>query len=166
MRMIAPRIGFPAIARARRWMVMLRSEQKLFVVAAVLVALVRVTLWLLPSRISLRFVRRIAEPHTGRQYLPRPSAAQISGAIETVSRCMPQATCLTQAVAAQLLLRRHGYQSRLCLGAMRSAQGAFAAHAWIEHDGRIVVGGAGSAAFTILRASTTGPRGEPGIGSP
>ena len=140
-----------------------RSEQKLFVVAGLLVALVRLTLWLLPSRISLRFVHRIAEPRKGRSFPTRPPAAMITRAIETVSQYVPQATCLTQAIAAQLLLRRDGYQSRLCLGATRSVSGAFAAHAWIEHDGHIVVGGAQSAAFTILRAPTAGPRREPGI---
>lgn len=164
MRMIAPRGGFPAVARARRWMVMPRSEQRLFIVAGVVVALVRVTLWLLPSRVILGFVRRIAEPGAGRPLVARPAAARITHAIEAVSQYVPQATCLTQAVAAQLLLQHHGYQSRLCLGATRSALGAFAAHAWIEHDGCIVVGGAQSTGFTILRAPTASPRPKPGIG--
>ena len=166
MRMIALRIGLPTIARARRWIALPATEQKLLLLAGVVVAHVRVTLWLLPSRISLRLVRGLAEPHASRLSIARPAAAHVTGAIEAVSRCIPQATCLTQAVAAQLLLRRYGYASRLCLGVTRSAQGAFSAHAWIEHEGRIVLGGAQSAGFTLLRASTPGSRREAGIGSP
>ena len=166
MRMITLLIGFPGIARARRWIALPLAEQKLLLLAGVVVAHVRVTLWMLPSRISLRLVRGIAEPHAGRLSITRPAAEDVTRAIEAVSRRIPQATCLTQAVAAQFLLRRYGYASRLCLGVTRSAQGAFAAHAWIEHDGHVVLGGAQSAGFTLLRASTAGSRLEAGIGRP
>jgi len=60
------------------------------------------------------------------------------GAIERASKFVPDATCLTQSVAAQVLLARAGINSTLCFGARRSASGAFEAHAWVECDGKVV----------------------------
>lgn len=50
-------------------------------------------------------------------------------------------TCLSNALVAQAMLQRHGYDATLRLGVKRDANGAFCAHAWVERDGRIVVGG-------------------------
>ncbi len=48
--------------------------------------------------------------------------------------------CLTRALVAQLLLTRRNFPTTLRLGVSRSAEGKFEAHAWLEHDGRIVIG--------------------------
>jgi hypothetical protein len=50
-------------------------------------------------------------------------------------------TCLARALVAQALLHRHGHEGRLRLGVRRNSDGIFAAHAWIERRGDIVVGG-------------------------
>ena len=50
-------------------------------------------------------------------------------------------TCLATALVAQAMLQHHGYEARLCLGVRRNAGGAFAAHAWLEREGKVVVGG-------------------------
>ena len=50
-------------------------------------------------------------------------------------------TCLAEALVAQALLDRHGYATQLKIGVRRPAAGAFAAHAWLEREGAIVVGG-------------------------
>ena len=60
-------------------------------------------------------------------------------AIEIAARRIPRATCLTQAIAAQLLLARYGNASTLRLGVLTSS-GQFKAHAWVEHNGGIVIG--------------------------
>jgi Transglutaminase-like superfamily len=61
-------------------------------------------------------------------------------------------TCLSNALVAQAMLHRHGYDARLRLGVKRDANGAFCAHAWVERDGRIVVGGPAAeiSAYTSL----------------
>jgi hypothetical protein len=62
--------------------------------------------------------------------------------VTLASRCVPSATCLTQALAGQVLLSRHGHPASLRIGVARSAAGEFQAHAWVECHGRIVIGGA------------------------
>jgi hypothetical protein len=133
----------------------------MLLIALVVVAHVRVVLWLLPSRVTLKIVRRLEVIAASPSTAARPSVETITWAIGAASRRIPQATCLTQAVSAQLLLRHYGYDSRLCLGVARPAGGEFFAHAWLEHDGRIVVGGIESAGFVRMPAlRTTCPRGS------
>ena len=64
-----------------------------------------------------------------------------------------QSTCLVQAIAAQHWLKRNGIRSSISLGARRHAGEAIDAHAWLEAEGRLVVGGEveGYARFTPSR---------------
>ena len=102
--------------------------------------MVRLALWLLPSAAIVRLTRRLA---TGpeRATPRRPSLGAIVGSVEASGRRVPRASCLTQAVAAQLLLHHYGYGSTLCVGVAKEANDAFRAHAWVEYEGRIIVGG-------------------------
>lgn len=103
---------------------------------------IRLGLWMLPSRILLRFVRNRAG---GVRTLPgtttTPSTAQIARAVQTVAGRIPHASCLTQALATQLLMARYGRTSELCFGVTREETGSFAAHAWVEIGGSVVLGG-------------------------
>jgi hypothetical protein len=77
-------------------------------------------------------------------------ARWVSWAVERVARsAWVNSSCLPRALAAQAMLRRHGIQSRLCLGVARE-QGAILAHAWVEIGQDRIVGGAGAGAFTRL----------------
>lgn len=59
-----------------------------------------------------------------------------------VSNCVPRATCLTQALAGQALLTHCGYPAIVHVGVTRAegAGNAFQAHAWLESDGKVVIG--------------------------
>jgi hypothetical protein len=126
------------------------GELGLFTAALPLVATVRLALWILPSRIILRLVRRFESVSRADAARPRISAARIVWAVEAVSRRIPRATCLTQALSAKLLLRCFGQHAQLCLGVARTSAGTFRAHAWLERDGRPVLGGAGIQSFVRL----------------
>ena len=128
-----------SLARVRCLAALTREERTAAVGALVLVPLVRLALWILPSRVIIRRVREMAQAPTRSSGRARP--ATITWATEAVSARVPGATCLTQAIAAQLLLRRHGHRSQLRLGVMRSPSGMLSAHAWLENDGRILIGG-------------------------
>lgn len=110
--------------------------------AAVLwVGAVRVGLWILP----LGWVRRLAGA-ASQSWLPRrrsdpPEAHAVGHAVEAARRAVPHATCLVLALAAQVLLVRLGRPAELHLGGTRSAGGEFEAHAWVESEGEVVVGG-------------------------
>ena len=140
----------------KRLMALPAAERVLLLSAVLLVAIVRIALSLLPSHACLALVRRLSDSPTRRWKEGRPSAERVTWAVEAASRRIPRANCLTQAVSAQLLLRRYGYASSLCLGVTRGARGEFLAHAWLERNGHISIGGAQSAAFTRLTA--LGPR--------
>jgi hypothetical protein len=73
---------------------------------------------------------------------------RIVWAASAVDTRLPRSTCLTRALAASLLLTLHGHPATLRLGVERE-DGELAAHAWLESNGRAVVGEAGT--FTVLR---------------
>ena len=66
---------------------------------------------------------------------------RIVWAVRHVSRLVPMATCLTQALAAQTMLARSGVASTLTLGVDPERKARFEAHAWLEMEGRAVLGG-------------------------
>jgi hypothetical protein len=125
------------------------AQRQVLLEAAGAVVGVRAALWVLPSRFILQRVRTLA---AGAREAPvrESTVDDIVWAVEATSRHLPRATCLTQAIAAQLLLRRRGFASRICIGVGEGAQGRFTAHAWLERDGRILLGAAGAAGLTRL----------------
>jgi hypothetical protein len=131
--------------------------RRLVFVAFALVIATRVALWILPSRVIIRIARGIPAPDRV-SYAGRIGARRIAWAVENVSRYVPRATCLTQALAGQMLLARHGHLARLCLGVARDESGRFRAHAWLESDGRIVIGAAGVSELTRLPDLSTASR--------
>lgn len=64
----------------------------------------------------------------------------VAEAVRRASRHVPRATCLVQALSGWLLLRRRGIRSSVCLGVSQPA-GGFSAHAWLEIEGEVVIGG-------------------------
>lgn len=104
----------------------------------VLVWLVRLGLWLLPFKTVKAVVdRRMPAGQPARW----PAPIQIGQAVEAMSRYVPQATCLTQALSAQILLGRYGHSAALRIGVARDETGQFQAHAWVESQDFVVVGG-------------------------
>jgi len=64
----------------------------------------------------------------------------LAWAIQTASMGVPRATCLAQALALQVLLRRRGIDCRLRLGVAHDATAGLVAHAWLESEGRVLIG--------------------------
>jgi len=119
------------------------SDWACLLIAFPVVAAVRLTLWLLPSRFILRLLSRL-ERRTMSESSNRWSRAEtIVWAVEAASRRVPRATCLTQALSAKLLLRAVGQNARLRLGVARNSDGSFRAHAWLEQAGQPILGGTG-----------------------
>lgn len=110
--------------------------------AVPLVVVVRVALSILSSRRVLLFVRRLTKAN-GADHRRGPRTATIIWAVEGASRCVPMATCLTQAIAAMLLVRLFGERAQFCLGVAPTEAGALRAHAWLECEGYPILGGGG-----------------------
>lgn len=79
--------------------------------------------------------------------------SQVAWAVESAARFVPRATCLPQALAAQALFARRAKPSSLYIGVTRNDRNKIEAHAWVECENRIVVGGAESQGhYTALTA--------------
>jgi Transglutaminase-like superfamily len=48
--------------------------------------------------------------------------------------------CLARALTTQVLMNRHGYATEICIGVKLNEQGNLEAHAWVEHDGKVIIG--------------------------
>ena len=116
-------------------------NQLLLVQAGLVVVAVRLMLWL-PYRLwqgQLRLTERTAKGSRPRN---APPVEWIAWAVARTSRFVPGATCLTQALTTQWLLGAYGYSSTLRIGVSRNLA-QMEAHAWVEHDGRVIIGGTG-----------------------
>jgi len=116
------------------------AEQRLIVAAAVLLAGIRIGLWVLPFRSVRGAVRRLGNRPRSRSD-SGPPVERIVWAVGAADRLVPRTTCLVRALAAQALLERRGYASQLRFGVAGGAGRAFEAHAWLERDGRVLIGG-------------------------
>ena len=108
-------------------------ERRLLLEAFFTLVRVRMGLWLLPYGVLLRFVKRPV------QRTANVEVSQVTRSLASASRFVPRATCLAQALAGQRLLAAHGYSSRLRIG-VRKDGARLGAHAWLEHQDRVVVG--------------------------
>lgn len=75
-----------------------------------------------------------------------PDLERMIWAVDVVGRRLfPQNPCLTQAVVVQRLLRRRGIPAELRIGVRKEQGATLEAHAWVEHEGEVVMGGRGLA---------------------
>jgi hypothetical protein len=132
---------------ARRFLALDGSTQRLVLRALGTVIVVRAGLSLLPYRVMHRVT---ASRAVRANALNRHSAARIAWAVEAVSRAVPRASCLTQALAATVLLASNGHASTLRVGVAKDPDGSLRAHAWIEYDGRAILGDPRADAFVPL----------------
>jgi hypothetical protein len=116
-------------------------SRHLFVRSFLLLALVRVGLWVLPFKTLRRLLARMTRPYTESPGEDQTPLERVAWAVTVASQYVPAATCLTQALVTQMLLRRRGLPASLRLGVARGAAGEFLAHAWVECQGRVVIGG-------------------------
>lgn len=116
------------------------QEQRLLLESVFFIVLATLAVGLLPFSKLQRWSSR------------RPSGAkmksdlesQISWAIGSAGRLVPASTCLAQALAAQVIMRRHGYDPVIRVGVCKGKTGEFGAHAWVESGGKVVAGGSES----------------------
>lgn len=131
---------------ARSW-----ADKVLLVRAFGLVSGVRLGLWALPFRTVQRLVDHPVVPSDaltegGAAPLRAEHAYQrrVVGAVEAVGRrLLGDRPCLVQALVAQRLMRQGGYDSVLRIGVAKDGR-ELLAHAWLEREGRVVIGGGAS----------------------
>lgn len=133
---------------ARSW-----SDKVLLLRALGLVGGVRVGLNVLPYRTVQRLLTRSDYPTT--EAFDSPAEAlkyrrRVIGAVQTIGkRLLGDKPCLTQALVVQHLLRTKGYETALRIGVTKEGR-ELLAHAWLERDCQVIIGGGTSAQYVPL----------------
>lgn len=147
------------MSRIHRFLAMTRAQQSLLAKAFLLVTSIRVALWVLRFRLLAPLLARFTSNPVGGGLADEATVERTVWAVTAIARYVPRATCLTQALATQVLLARQGEASELQIGVARDESLGVRAHAWLEHRGRIVIGGASADDFVPL--SSLHDRGSP-----
>ena len=140
------------MTRLLKWLRLPGAERAAVLQAWTLLWLARLGLWLVPFARLQRFA--LTRAPAERRGLPAP---RLAWAITAASRGVPRATCLTQALAGQMLFASHGHRSQVHLGVARGADRQFEAHAWLTCAGRVVLGAAEQGRFKPLPTANQQP---------
>jgi hypothetical protein len=132
-----------------RWIELSPSRRRLLAQAAVAVPVSMAIVWSMGTSRA-----REVMPRLPWRLRPDDDAADVGWAVEAAGRRIPGAKCLARAVAAEAIYERGGREADVHIGARRSDDGRLEAHAWVEVDGRVVVGADERDAFTRLEPPT------------
>jgi hypothetical protein len=103
---------------------------------------IRLALWCVPYPSLRPFLERRRDARLERRPNARRAApSRIAWHVRVASSVIPRSNCLVQALVAEQLLANAGYSSLLKFGVARTENAGLSAHAWIECDGRVLVGG-------------------------
>jgi hypothetical protein len=108
--------------------------------AWVLLPVFAVALRLAPGPV-LRGVRRAAPTVRVRDIREQVACvSRVAAAVDRAAAWLPTrvTTCLPRACAAHVMLARHGVESRLRIGVVKTTGGGVNAHAWIEAEGTAI----------------------------
>ena len=132
--------------RLKRFTQLTVAERRVLIRALPVVVAARLSLLIMPVGRTRKVVARAAAG------APTGSVDLVVWGVRTVSRYLPGATCLTQAIAAQSLLTRSGFPSQVEIGVAkekhRVGDGSTSknevrrlhAHAWVVCQGQVVLG--------------------------
>lgn len=125
------------------------GERRMLVRVGLRLVATRVALAVLPYRtVAAHYARPVRE--VGARAEHRRSGLW---AVRVVGpRVLGARPCLAQALVAERVLRQAGAAPTVRIGVAQDADGPLRAHAWVECDGDIVVGGRGSyGLYTAMR---------------
>ena len=71
----------------------------------------------------------------------RHPIGRILWAIDVANRYVPGTSCLSLALAGRTMLNWEGYTAQIHIGVAKDHGCSLAAHAWVESEGKIVIGG-------------------------
>jgi hypothetical protein len=128
--------------RMRKFLRLPSTDRRLLVEAWVLLGAIRLGLRLLSFQTLRSLLARMSGPPPAMPEADQASMERVAWAVSVASWHIPGvSTCLVQALAAQVLLGRRGHAACLRIGVERTTERGFLAHAWVESQGKAVVGG-------------------------
>lgn len=115
-------------------------EKVVFAQSFVLLVIIRLSLWVLPFSILKNLFLKKTEISVKNQPIDLKIVNIVVKAVTKCGGMIPFASCLTRAITAQILLKKLHQSSELKIGIKKSEPNKLEAHAWIEIDGRIIIG--------------------------
>jgi len=118
----------------------LKSREKyLLIKTLMLLWIVRIMLFILPFSVIQKIMDKFTVVSDDSNRSHKISMEKLTGAVNVMSRYTFKATCLTKALAAQILLAGYHYPSNIKIGVSKD-EGEFEAHAWLEANDEIILG--------------------------
>lgn len=106
--------------------------------AFLLVGVVRIALQLLPFELVRRWLANRSRVTINAKF---GVTDRLLWAVQVASRhILGDKPCLTQALVAQMLLGQHGMVTDLHIGVAKNHLDELQAHAWLEYDGKVIIG--------------------------
>jgi hypothetical protein len=125
----------------RNFLNLTTGDRLLLLSTLVLLAILRLGLWLLPFKTLLALLPRLSQI-TFTPNLSHPILLnKVIWAVNVSSRYMPGGVkCLARALTTKVLLDRLEHPPELRIGVAKGDQGTLEAHAWVEYQGQIIIG--------------------------
>lgn len=141
------------IDRLQRFFQLPPGERVVLMQAWGLFFLAELALRILPLRHLLTLADKVfLKPHAENSSRPAPAhvIARMAWLVDVAGRYVPvRVTCLMQALVLSWLLGRRGIATTLRIGVARR-EGDLTAHAWLELNGRVILGLSGSNGYVPL----------------
>jgi hypothetical protein len=116
------------------------QKKKLLGKSLFLIWIIRISLWFFSFKSLNKWLSRFESSDADNGQANWSLISSIVSSVKACSRYVPYASCLTQALATRTLLQMKGQSSQLKIGVDKDEDNKLMAHAWIEVDGRIIIG--------------------------
>ena len=119
-----------------------RADRRAVIEAATVCAVTKLLLTTMPYRIVDSLTAEISRGADHRSIESnREEIDRIIRAVNAAGKFIPGAkNCLVRAISAKVILGRRGYSTNLRFGVKKEEGGTLGAHAWLEGEGRVVIG--------------------------
>ncbi|NND03358.1 MAG: lasso peptide biosynthesis B2 protein, partial [Acidimicrobiia bacterium] len=140
-------------SRVRRLLDLSWAERLAFAEATALWWFFTIGLKVIPFR---RFRRILGSAGPNDERPPRRPGRPVETEARTVARSIGRIarnhpdSCLAQALAARVMMRRRELPSRISLGTLRGDDGEVKFHAWLDHDAWVITGGGQLPSFSVI----------------
>jgi hypothetical protein len=129
------------LRRLRKFLRLPVKERRLLARVLLLLSITRAGLVVVGYGRMRKLFSRFLNPHYQRPNPPFGNVDQVVDAVKIGARfVLGDKPCLNQAMVTQFLLGRRSILTVIRIGVVRNERGQLEAHAWVEHEGRILIG--------------------------
>ncbi|AFY46591.1 hypothetical protein Nos7524_0685 [Nostoc sp. PCC 7524] len=123
--------------RLLKFLLLNHSDRLLLIKTFFLLWFIHIGLWLLPFGQLQQLLAQLSQPNPK---VSQTTISKITWAVDVSTKFVPGAKCLPRALTCKVLMTRRGYSAELRIGVAKDEAGKLQAHAWIENQGKVVIG--------------------------